>query len=112
MQKFFDDYLASDQRQAIDASIRLNNNRWARVMYVLPYSADFIDEARLWFDSRKPWMDEAVHGITTIQAAAQRDPHSSSLFTLPSSLFDLHGRRLSTPPSHGIYIRNGRKYIK
>ena len=97
--------MASDQRQAIDASIRLNNNRWARVMYVLPYSADFIDEARLWFDSRKPWMDEAVHGITAIQAATQRDSH-------PSSLFDLHGRRLSAPPSHGIYIRNGRKYIK
>lgn len=112
MQKFFDDYLASTQRQAIDASIRLNNNRWARVMYVLPYSADFIDEAKLWFDSRKPWMDEAVHGITAIQAAAQRDPHTSSLFTLPSSLFDLHGRRLSAPPSHGIYIRNGRKYVK
>ena len=30
----------------------------------------------------------------------------------PSSLFDLQGRPLSTPPSRGLYIQNGKKVIK
>ena len=28
------------------------------------------------------------------------------------SIYDLSGRRLITPPSHGIYIQNGRKYVR
>ncbi len=27
------------------------------------------------------------------------------------TLFDITGRRLTTPPAHGIYIRNGKKMV-
>ena len=29
-----------------------------------------------------------------------------------SGIFDLTGRRLNGAPRHGVYIRNGRKYVK
>ena len=31
---------------------------------------------------------------------------------LTHTIYDLQGRRLITPPSHGVYIRGGRKYVR
>ena len=44
--------------------------------------------------------------ITNVLSAPQRP-------TAPSEdcLYNLQGQRLSTPPTHGIYIRNGKKVV-
>ena len=32
--------------------------------------------------------------------------------TQDTSIYDLTGRRFSSIPSHGVYIKNGRKYVR
>ena len=43
----------------------------------------------------------APTGIDAVEEAAQE-----------SSCYDLSGRRLSAPPAHGIFIRNGKKFLR
>lgn len=43
----------------------------------------------------------APTGIDAVEEAAQESP-----------CYDLSGRRLSTPPAHGIFIRNGKKFLR
>jgi hypothetical protein len=42
---------------------------------------------------------------TAIQSVRSRQPNDNG------AIFDLQGRRLSSPPAKGIYIQNGRKRI-
>ena len=46
------------------------------------------------------------NGTVGIRPAATATPEKAK------SIFDLHGRRLATPPAKGVYIENGRKKIK
>ncbi|MBR1415825.1 MAG: chitobiase/beta-hexosaminidase C-terminal domain-containing protein [Prevotella sp.] len=46
---------------------------------------------------------EELSGIETL--------HPSPLTLHPSNLYDLQGRRLSAKPQHGIYIKDGKKYV-
>jgi hypothetical protein len=39
------------------------------------------------------------------------EKHPYSFFSEASSFFDLYGRRLTTQPKHGLYIRDGKKYV-
>ncbi len=43
----------------------------------------------------------APTGIDAVEEAAQESP-----------CYDLSGRRLSAPPAHGIFIRNGKKFLR
>ena len=43
----------------------------------------------------------APTGIDTVEEAAQESP-----------CYDLSGRRLSAPPAHGIFIQNGKKFLR
>ena len=120
--QFLDDYMASPLRQAVDTAIVMNNHRWAREMYELPPSAPAVAAARSWFLARRPWLDDAILTLTAIShscvpsVASDQRSSASSLISHSSSLiphwFDLHGRRLSAPPRHGIYIENGKKRIR
>ena len=51
--------------------------------------------------------DTATLGITPLQEGDDcvRD------ISAPTVIHDLQGRRLAAPPTHGLYIQNGRKYI-
>lgn len=113
IRQYLADYLSSPLRQSIDASISLNNDRWAREMHELPLSVDFVAEAMQWFGTRKPWMEEAVHGITAVRPVRlDRNGQIADRKSPDLPYFDLFGRRLSSPPAKkGIYIQNGRKVI-
>ena len=104
--QFLDDYMQSELRQAIDASIRLNNDRWAREQYALPFSEDFIEEAQNWFLTRRGWLDYAIHDPVSIRPVLQHKDSQQS--------YDLFGRRIANPQSlsrRAIYIQNGKKML-
>lgn len=104
--QFLDDYLQSELRQAIDASIHLNNDRWAREQYALPFSDDFIEESRDWFLIRRGWLDYAIHDPVSVGPVLRNKDSRQS--------YDLFGRKIVTPQSlrrHAIYIQNGKKML-
>lgn len=47
-------------------------------------------------------MDGDIQVITTDETGG----------TLKTGIYDLQGRKLSKEPTHGIYIKNGKKYVK
>ena len=55
-----DRFLASDLRQAVDASIELNNSRWSAEMGRLPLSSVFVEAAKTYFNQRKVWLEENI----------------------------------------------------
>ena len=57
-----------------------------------------------------PWSEE-LWGCPVIDAAAGIHTISRSPLTT-GYCFDLQGRRINVEPQHGIYILNGKKYIK
>lgn len=103
---FLNDYMNSDLKKAIDASIRLNNNRWARYTYKLPLSSKFISKARNYFTNRKEWLDNAIRNLCSSKILSY--PVSPDL---PGPYYTLQGIRVSHPIKGGIYIQNGRKRI-
>lgn len=113
IRQYLSDYLSSPLRQSVDTSIILNNDRWASEMYTLPLSDDFIAEAMEWFGTRKPWMEEAVHGITAIRPVRlSRNSPLENGKSADRHYFDLYGRQLNGAPSKkGIYILNGKKVM-
>ena len=58
LKRYLDNYLASELCQAVDASIELNNERWASLMYPLPLSATFVQDATSYFTKRKAWLED------------------------------------------------------
>lgn len=85
----------------------------------------YVDANRAYFDKRyMPLLTEvqaaAVKGVVfgfeegdeTLGISTVENTDQRSTGTLQSPMFDLNGRRLSSPPSHGIYIINGRKVVK
>ena len=46
-------------------------------------------------------MDGGIQVITTDETGG----------TLKTGIYDLQGRKLSKEPTHGIYIKNGKKYV-
>lgn len=63
LKRYLDNYLASELCQAVDASIELNNERWAALMYPLPLSATFVQDATSYLTKRKTWLEE---NLTTL----------------------------------------------
>lgn len=60
LERCLDDYLASELRHAVDASIEKNNGRWASEMHDLPSSAVFVEQAKTYFSRRKDWLEERI----------------------------------------------------
>ena len=52
------------------------------------------------------YQTKATTGVESVQA-----DNTSSLFSLPSSFYDLLGRPVTSPQKPGIYIKNGKKFI-
>ena len=50
--------------------------------------------------------DEDVTGIEDIHVVTE------NVALLRQGIFDMQGRRLDSVPTHGIYIKNGIKYVK
>ena len=60
LERYLDDYLVSDLRHAVDASIEKNNSRWASEMHSLPPSAVFVEQAKAYFSRHKDWLEENI----------------------------------------------------
>ena len=102
---FFNDYMLSDTKKAVDASIKLNNNRWARYTYKLSLSAKFISQARNYFTNRKEWLDHAIRDLNTSDiVSCQESPN------LNGSYYTLQGIRVSHP-TRGVFIKGGKKMV-
>ena len=63
LERDLDNYLESDLRKAIDASIIMNNDRWATEMYGLPSSETFIEEAKAYLRQQKVWLESAIRNL-------------------------------------------------
>ena len=48
------------------------------------------------------YKEQSASGICTIETSAERND---------DAIYDLQGRRVTTPQRKGIYIRNGKKYF-
>ena len=103
---FIDSWFESDLRNAVDLSIELNNDRWARYMYTLPLSAIFINEAKTYFNKRKPWLDNTINGISTSCLWGVNASGSCA----DSPYYNLAGKKVNTSYK-GIVIQNGKKRI-
>lgn len=93
MERFLDEYVNSDEGKGLDKSIPFESRRWGSVKRTV---AEMAAEALAWFQAREPWLDNAVDAID----ASVVETRSAAV---PSSYYDLHGRRHSTPP-RGITI--------
>ena len=52
-------------------------------------------------------------GIYTPQSGLGQDDASAVyVLNMDGGIYDLQGRKLSKEPTHGIYIKNGKKYVK
>lgn len=102
---FLNDYLNSDIRKAVDASIKLNNNRWARYTYKLSLSSKFISMARNYFTNRKVWLDNAIRNLCSSDiVSCQESPD------LNGPYYNLQGIRV-WHPTRGIFIKGGKKIV-
>ena len=102
---FFNEYMVSDIRKAVDASIVLNNNRWARYMYKLPFSFEFISKAQVYFMNRKVWLDNAIMNIYSTDIVSCQDSPVSN-----EPVYTLQGIRVRHP-KRGVFIKGGKKIV-
>lgn len=104
---FLEEYLSSDLRQQVDASIVLNNKRWGgKGDSSAQNSAACIPAAQAYFQSRKPWLEEHVPSVLTTIAVGHAERISDN-----AGIYDMTGRRLTVPPTKGFYIKDGHKFI-
>uniref|UniRef100_UPI00307AB322 GLUG motif-containing protein n=1 Tax=Segatella sp. TaxID=2974253 RepID=UPI00307AB322 len=62
--------------------------------------------------SRSISIDEVGEGATTAIKGIQVITNNEADNTYLNGIYDLQGRKLSKEPTHGIYIKNGKKYVK
>lgn len=60
LSRYLEKYMASELCKAVDASILLNNERWAAEMHSLPLSSTFVEEANNYFAQRKHWLETMI----------------------------------------------------
>ena len=56
------------------------------------------------------WTD--FRRIVELEKSSVGDAISESTTAIPSTAYDLQGRRLADKPQKGMYIKDGRKYVK
>lgn len=115
---FLDDFAASEERPAVDASIHLNNLRWN--IWVAP-TADHIATAKTYYQNRQVWLETAIAELDldddAIEQVFEQSPRDR-ITRQSTSAYDLYGRLLhltangSSQLQKGIYIMNGKKYVK
>ena len=104
MLSFIKKFASSEEAKAIDASMRIDAERWHSEYHGI---SEHLDMAHLWFESREAWLDEHVAeeiGGLPIDAVI-RD--SIEPF---EPIFNVHGIPVIYG-STGLIIRGGKKYI-
>lgn len=104
MLSYIDSYAASEEASAIDASMRLDAERWNSGYTCL---GDHLDKARVWFGSREAWLDERI-------AEEIGDLHIDEAHNSPIEQTGPTYNAWGMPVFNGyfgIIIQGGRKYI-
>ena len=104
MLSFIDGFSATYEAEAIDASMRLDAERWNSGYTCL---GDHLDKARVWFGSREAWLDERI-------AEEIGDLHIEESHYSPIEQTGPAYNAWGMPVFNGyfgIIIQGGRKYI-
>lgn len=93
--------------QKISSSATLGAQRWYLTVSDR-YGSNLPQESM----SRSIRIDMVGEGATTGIEDIQMITTDETGGTLKTGIYDLQGRKLSKEPTHGIYIKNGKKYVK
>lgn len=93
--------------QKISSSATLGAQRWYLTVSDR-YGSNLPQESM----SRSIRIDMVGEGATTGIEDIQVITTDETGGTLKTGIYDLQGRKLSKEPTHGIYIKNGKKYVK
>ena len=104
MLSYIDSYAASEEASAVDASMRLDAERWNSGYTCL---GDHLDKARAWFRSREAWLDERI--TEEIGALHIEESHYSPI-EQTGPAYNAWGMPVSNGYT-GIIIEGGKKYI-
>ena len=104
MLSYIDSYAASEEASAVDASMRLDAERWNSGYTCL---GDHLDKARAWFRSREAWLDERI--TEEIGALHIEESHYSPI-EQTGPTYNAWGMPVFNG-YFGIIIQGGRKYI-
>lgn len=104
MEKFLNDFAASDEAQALEASRKLDFRLWE--LYG-PTVAENIESNIQWFRTRQKWLEQ------TIGDEILSDIHLLSIEAKPNQqkYYHLNGRRVSKD-AKGFVITNGYKFFR
>ena len=104
MLSYIDSYAASEETSAVDASMRLDAERWNSGYTCL---GDHLDKARAWFRRREAWLDERI--TEEIGALHIEESHYSPI-EQTGPAYNAWGMPVSSGYT-GIIIEGGKKYI-
>ena len=104
MLSFIEEFAASEEASAVDASMRLDAERWNSGYTCL---GDHLDKARAWFRSREAWLDERI--TEEIGGLHIEESHYSPIEQMGPA-YNAWGMPVSSGYS-GIIIQGGKKYL-
>ena len=93
------EFLETETAKGIDRSLRYDSARWGIGYRTVGENVERICD---WFWTRKEWAGFTVSVPTLRQDSVPR----------PSAVYDLQGHRIKGTSHHGVYIRDGRKYVR
>ena len=93
------EFLETETAKGIDRSRRYDSARWGIGYRTVGENVERICD---WFWTRKEWAGFTVSVPTLRQDSVPR----------PSAVYDLQGHRIKGTSHHGVYIRDGRKYVR
>lgn len=105
MERFLEDFAASDDAQALDASLVLDGKRWGKNV---PSVNDNVFNAKQWFSDRKAWMEHAM--IPVLESTEVVSLSASSPFPMENSFYNVLGQRVN-PSVPGLLVRKGNKFF-
>lgn len=103
--QFLEDYANSEEGQAFDASVALDNALWNQDRR---NAAERTEGIIYWLTRRKAWMDDAIDSLSASVSgihSVTADPHQED------AIYNLQGQRISHHHK-GIYLKNGKKLIQ
>ena len=111
LRQWLKDFIESPIAQSLNRARLRDTQRWSHLSYH-PVEED-IATADHWFSERILWLDSAVATLdtTSISAAIAHVQERTHFHSSPSTIYDLYGRRLSTPPSKDLFIIGKRKFF-
>lgn len=105
MVKYLYAFSVSDEAAALQASSVWDQARWH---HPSPTVDEMVLKAIGWFADRMTWMESHLPTLGIDVPLARTAPHHGS----SHAIHDLQGRRLKGTPQKGVYIQNGRKYVR